>query len=329
MSTTAISAEVEAFLAGTCIFCQPWWLEAVSPGQWDVAVAMRGHEVAGVWPYAYRLRFGRYRLIEIPELTFYLGPWLRPSMAKSARRLEVEKDVMTDLVEALPPFAVFHQWLHPSVTNWMPLYWKGFSQTTRYTYRLDDTSNKDALWAGLKENVRTDIKKAGKQLRVVEDTRADRFLVVQRATFLRQEMDLPFSEATFRRLDAECVARGARRILSAVDEQDRVHASAYLVSDDAYVYALLRATDPELRNSGAASLVMWASIDYASREQKAFDFAGSWVEPIERFVRAFGGQQVPFFELTKSASPVVAGYRACWRVAHRARRRVGHRERSR
>jgi hypothetical protein len=290
---------------------------------------MRGQEVAGVWPYAYKIRLGRYRLVEIPELTFYLGPWLKASTAKSARRLEVEKDVMTELVDALPPFAVFHQWLHPTVTNWMPLYWMGFTQTTRYTYRLDDTSSKDALWAGLKKNVRTDIRKAGERLRVVEDVEADRFLALQRATFSRQGLKLPFAEATFRRLDAQCVARAARRILSAVDDSDRVHASAYLVKDRSHVYSLLRATDPELRNSGAASLVMWASLEYASGEEKAFDFVGSWVEPIERFVRAFGGHQVPFFELTKSTSVAVAGYRAGWRFAHRVIRRVVNREGSR
>lgn len=317
-----LAPKVVTFLQGTCVFCQPWWLEAVSPSHWGVAVAKRGEEVAGVWPYAFKTRLRKYRLIEIPELTFYLGPWLRPSTAKSAKRLEVEKDVMTELVAALPPCATFHQWLHPTVTNWLPLYWKGFWQTTRYTYRLANTSDTEALWAGLKENIRTDIKKARKQLHVVEDAEADRFLAVQRATFSRQGLPLPFTEAAFRRLDAACLLRGVRRILSAVDDRDRVHASAYLVGDDSYVYSLLRGANPELRNSGASSLVVWAALEQASREGKSFDFVGSWVEPIERFVRAFGGQQVPFFEVAKSNSAVVAVYRAGVRGVQNSRQRM-------
>ena len=314
----ALAPDVEAFLSRTSIFCQPWWLEAVSPGQWGVAVARRGEEVAGAWPYTFTMKLGRYRLLETPKLFFFLGPWLRPSTAKSARRLETEKDILTELEAALPPFAAFHQWFHPGVTNWLPLYWKGFTQTTRYTYRVAEPGDKDALWGGLKENIRTDIKKAGKQVRVIEEANAERLLTVLRATYARQGAQMPFPESTFLRLDAECAARGVRRIVSAVDEQDRVHASAYLVSDASSVYSLMRAADPELRNSGASSLVMWEALQHAAQEHKAFDFVGSHVEPIERFVRAFGGLQVPFFEISKMNSVVVSTYRASWILAHRA-----------
>lgn len=313
----ALNPKVIAFLENTCVFCQPWWLEAVSPGQWDVAVVRRGEEVAAVWPYAYKLRLGRLRLLELPELTFYLGPWLRPSTAKYAVRLAEEKDLMTELVQSLPEFAAFQQYLHPAATNWLPLYWQGFSQTTRYTYRLDDTRDLETLWSGVRENIRREVRKAEKQLRVVEDEDHRRFLELQRVTYARQGMKMPFGEETFVRLDAECVKRGARTILCAVDGQARPHAAAYLVRDASTVYALLRASDPILRTSGAASLVLWKAIEIASSEKKAFDFVGSWVEAIERFVRAFGGRQVPFFEITRMNSAVVATYRRLWKWVHR------------
>lgn len=312
-----LSPKAAEFLENTCVFCQPWWLEAVSPRRWDVAVVRRGEEVAAVWPYAYKVRLGRYRLIEIPELTFYLGPWLRPSTAKYTGQLAEEKDLMTELVRALPEFASFQQFLHPSVTNWLPLYWKGFVQTTRYTYRYDDTSDPEVLWSGVKENVRRAVRKAQKQLRTVHVEEPRRFLELQRATFSRQGMALPFGEETFLRLDAECARRGVRRILCAVDAQDRLHAAVYLVWDGSTVYALLRASDPELRGSGAASLSLWKAIEFASSERKAFDFVGSWVEPIERFVRGFGGRQIPFFEITRMNSAVVATYRRLWKWVHR------------
>lgn len=313
-----VDGRVAAFLADTCVFCQPWWLQAVAPDRWDVAVAMRGHEVAAVWPYAYRIRLRRYRLIEIPELTFYLGPWLRSSTAKYARRLAEEKDLIGELVDALPPFAVFQQWLHPSVGNWLPLYWKGFSQTTRYTYRYEATADLDAIWAEVRENIRTDIRKAARQLAVVEETDPIRFLALQRATFARQGLPLPFSADTLQRLDRECAARRARTILVAVDSRGRAHSAVYLVSDRRTMYSLLRASDPDLRASGAGSLVVWECIRRAAAAGKAFDFLGSWVEPIERFVRAFGARQTAFFEIGKATSPVVRGYRALYRCCRGA-----------
>jgi len=143
-------------------FFQPWWLEAVSPGRWDYVVARRGEEVAAVLPYTFKIRMNRWRLIEMPPLTPYLGPWLRASSAKYANRLSEEKELMTELVEGLPLFAIFHQQFHPRITNWLPFYWKGFQQTTQYTYRVEEARDSDRLWAELRENIRTDIKKSEK-----------------------------------------------------------------------------------------------------------------------------------------------------------------------
>jgi len=67
---------------------------------------------------------------------------------------------MQALISQLPRYDHFVQnWDHRQ-TNWLPFYWKGFSQTTRYTYRIEDLKNSDEIWAGLQQNIRTDIKKA-------------------------------------------------------------------------------------------------------------------------------------------------------------------------
>jgi hypothetical protein len=57
---------------------------------------------------------------------------------------------------------------------------------------------------------------------------------------------------------------------------------------------------------------------------RVFDFEGSMLEPIEHFVRAFGGRQTPYFSVSK------AGVRARSVLAMRsARRAVGRRARAR
>jgi hypothetical protein len=68
-------------------------------------------------------------------------------------------------------------------------------------------------------------------------------------------------------------------------------------------------SDPELRNSGANSLCMWEAIKFASTVTKAFDFEGSMIESVERFFRAFGARQVPYFQISKINSPFVKIYR--------------------
>lgn len=298
------------FIKAAPIFFQPWWLETVSPGAWDYAVARRGEEIAGVLPYTLKIRLGIFRLIEMPPLTPYLGPWLRASTAKYANRLGEEKDLTIELIKALPRFATFHQTFHPAITNWLPFYWSGFNQTTLYTYRIEDTGDVKKLWSETRDNVRTDIKKAQKLVQVRETVDIEEFLHLHRLTFSRQNKTPPHSETALRRLDAACAERGARKILVAADADGRLHAGVYLVSDSRAVYYLLGGGDPELRNSGATSLLIWEAIQWAAEQGKQFDFEGSVVEPIERFFRSFGGRQTPFFKIEKNPSMIVRLYRA-------------------
>ena len=313
----AVDENVLKFLAEAPLFFQPWWLEAVSPGAWDYVVVRRGEEVAAILPYTFKIRLNGLRLIEMPRLTPYLGPWLRPSNAKYANRLGEEKDLMTELIDALPPFAAFQQDFHPAITNWLPFHWKGFEQTTRYTYRIDDTRNPTQLLSETRENIRREIKKAQKQVGVSEAESIEEFLPLHRLTFSRQGKKLPHSEEALRRVDAACRERGLRRILVAKGTDAQAHAALYLVTDKHAVYYLLGGGDPELRTSGATSLIMWEAIRWASEQGKQFDFEGSMLEPIERFFRSFGARQVPFFTIGKCDSAVVKLYRTAWRWTHR------------
>jgi hypothetical protein len=60
--------------------------------------------------------------------------------------------------------------------------------------------------------------------------------------------------------------------------------------------------NPERRNSGATSLVLWEAIQSQPRGVEFFDFEGSMVEAIERFFRAFGARQVPYFHVSHKPS---------------------------
>ena len=305
-----VNENVLKFLADAPLFFQPWWLEAVSPDAWDYVVVRRGEEVAAVLPYTFKMRLGRLRLIEMPFLTPYLGPWLRQSNAKYANRLGEEKDLMTELIDGLPRFATFKQDFHPTITNWLPFFWKGFRQTTRYTYRTDETKDLEALWSETRDNVRTDVKKARKTLEVRETEDFDQFLPLHRMTFARQGRGLPYSEDKIRELDRACAAQNARKMFLATEPGGRAHAVIYLLHDCRHVYYFFSGSDPEVRSSGAISLLVWHAITWALSMGKQFDFEGSMAEPIERAFRSFGARQTPYLQVEKNTSNLVRLYRA-------------------
>ena len=282
----------------TSIFQQPWWLDAVAPGAWSAVEIRRGGELKARLPYVVDRRMG-LTLLRQPLLTPFLGPWIRPSEGKYATQLAHQKELYTELIEQLPAHDYFSQHFHYSVENWLPFYWKGFQQTTRYTYVIDNLTDLDYIWLEFQENIRREIRKASKRLRVHSEYGIDKFLEVNELTFSRQGLPLPYSRAFVRRLDDACSARSARKIFFAEDDGGRVHAAAYIVWDERSAYYLMGGGDPELRTSGATSLVLWEAIKFSHQVSRRFDFEGSMIEPVERFFRAFGARQVPYFSVSR------------------------------
>jgi lipid II:glycine glycyltransferase (peptidoglycan interpeptide bridge formation enzyme) len=282
------------------IFEEPWWLDAVAPNQWQAVEIEKDGAIVARLPYVVKNRMG-LTLFTMPRLTPSLGPWLRDSTAKYSKQLAQQKDLYTALIEKLPSHDFFCLNFHHSMTNWQPFYWQGFSQTTYYSYVIENLRDLDLVWNGLQENIRREIRKAKKQLIVRTDLDVDRFLDINLLTFKRQGKKLPYSRELVQQLDDACVKNQARQIFFAEDSQGQIHSAIYMIWDRNSAYYLMGGSNPELRTSGAASLLMWEAIQFAATVTKKFDFEGSMIEPIEKFVRAFGGRQVPYFKVRKNS----------------------------
>jgi hypothetical protein len=279
--------------ASYSLFAEPWWLDAVAPGAWeDVRVEQSGSLIARL-PFVRTRRMGIVTLGGAP-LTKQLGPWVRSSEAKYTNALSAEHEAMGELIGQLPVHDRFRQGFAPEVTNWLPFAWAGFDASVAYTYRLTDLSDLDAVWSGLRENIRREIRKAERQVEVVDGLGLDRFLDTAAQTFERQGLKSELPTDVFQRIEDAASSRDARQILFAVDDARRVHAALYLVWDDRVAYYLAGGGDPDLRKSGAMSLLMWRAIQQAASVSAVFDFEGSMLPPVERFFRAFGARQTQF-----------------------------------
>lgn len=285
--------------SGVPIFSRPWWLDAVCGANgWRVALAEKGNRIVASMPYYIHKSKGLKQL-SMPSLTQTLGPYMTLSTAKYAKQLAREKDLMTALIEQLPKFDRFSQNFHYTVTNWLPFFWQGFAQTTRYTYVIEDLTDLDYVWSEIQSKIKTDIRKAGKILDVQNNPDPAGFYRINEMTFQRQGRKIPYGYDFFKRLDNACAQQNARQMFFAVDSQQRFHAAVYVIWDENSAYYLMGGADPALRNSGATSLLMWEAIQFAATVTRKFDFEGSMIEPVERFFRAFGAKQIPYFNVSK------------------------------
>lgn len=282
-----------------CIFSQPFWLDAVAPERWDAVVVTRGEKTVARMPFVWdHMRGGR--IVVMPFLTPVLGPTFKIEADKPASRLAKFKEYANDLINQLPEFIYYQQNFHHSVDNWLPWFWNGYTQTTRYSYILSNLSDMDAIWAGMAENIRREIRKAEKIVQVTEDDDIDTLWELNQKVFQRQGISCAYNRDLLERIDAQCRERGVRKILIARDSNGLPHAGVYLVWDENHAYYLLGGGDPELRTSGATSLCLWTAIKHASQVTKAFDFDGSMIESVEKYFRAFGGTPMPYHSLKKT-----------------------------
>lgn len=282
------------------LFETNWWLDAVAPGSWDsVTVERDGKSVARL-PFV--IQKGRFQTaITMPPLTQTLGPWFQEAEGKYANRLAKTKDLTQELIAALPAHDNFYMRFHHSFTNWLPFYWDGFTQTTRYTYTFDDISSAEKLWDGFQKNIRTDIKKAESQLTVTEEINTEKFFALLQKTYNRQNRAAPDIQTHINRIARAAQDNNALLMLFAGDKDGNAHAAGIFVYDERCAYYLLGGADPEHRNSGAQSLLIWEALQRLANKTQSFDFEGSMNRDIERFFRAFGAVQTPYFEISRQS----------------------------
>lgn len=292
------------------VFSRDWWLDAVCGDAWDVCLVEKGGYIRASMPFVYKKRF-KFTQITQPALTQTLGPWIKSNgTAKYSKRLSDEKDLMNALIDQLPKFDDFRQNWHYSVTNWLPFYWRGFQQTTRYTYVIPDISDVEKVFAEFEHSKRKNIKRASAFSQVVFDIPAEEFYDNHVLTLSKQGAKISYSKDYFKSIYSAAYAKDQGKTIAAYDAEGNLHAALFVIWDEMSAYDLISTIDPDFRNRGAASLLVQEIIRYVSDRTKKFDFEGSMIQPVEQSFRRFGAIQTPYFSVFKTPSQLLKTVRA-------------------
>ena len=57
-----------------------------------------------------------------------------------------QHELIEEFIRELPADVSFTHRFHENFTNWLPFYWSGFEQTTRYTYLLTKLNPTSSVW---------------------------------------------------------------------------------------------------------------------------------------------------------------------------------------
>ena len=288
---------------GVPIFNKDWWLDAVcGENNWNVVLMEKGGSVVGALPYYINKKVW-FNRIQMPLLTQTMGPYIiYPVNQKYYKHLSWEKEIYSDLITQLPKYDFFQQSFSPQITNWLPFYWLGFKQTTRYTYRIKGITEEQ-----LENEYETDIRRRKKKavnlgITVDELYSVDDFFFLNKKTFNRKNMQIPYSKDIVKRIYDTCIMHSAVKMFAARLSDGTIIAASFLVYDDNTVYYLMGGVDPVTKDMGGMDMVLHRSILFALQSGKVFDFEGSMVESIEKYFRSFGAIQIPYFQVYRCDS---------------------------
>ena len=288
------------------LFVQDWWLDAVcGKNSWDVALVDKGGEIVASMPYFLKTQMG-FRRICMPPFTQRMGPWIKyPDEQKYAARLSYEKEIINELIDQLPSFDDFVQNFHHGITNWLPFYWRGFQQTTAYSYVINNISNLQSVFSNFEHAKRKNINKASKLVDVKFDLTPDVFYENHKYTLRKQNLKILYTYELFDRIYKVGYANKKAKTIYAIDKEGNLHSALFVVWDNTSAYDLISTIDPDFRNSGSASLLVYEMIKYVSNFINKFDFEGSMIEDVENSFRQFGGIQIQLFQISRTPSKLL------------------------
>jgi hypothetical protein len=279
------------------VFCKSWWLKAACSDIRVLGLFEAGLLIAGI-PLHYERRMG-LKMCRMPSLTQTMGVVIAPLAGKRVTVQTRETEILGLFADRLVHEPIFIQAFHPSSQNWLPFYWRGFTQTTHYTYVLDELESLDRVWDGLLAHQRTNIRRARKLGLVARECDPETVFAASNATFARQGRKTPYSLEYLTRLYKAARENNAGVCMAVHDGQGKVHAAAFFVWDGKRGYQIAGGHEPALGSSGGAVLLVWTLIEFAASRTAIFDLEGSMTKPVEHSFRAFGAKRVPYNRIVK------------------------------
>lgn len=277
------------------VFLAPWWLDLdAGPDGWDVVLAAQNGEIVAALPYCFaRLKW--FRGIGMPPVAPYQSYYIAyPPDQKASSRIAWEDRAVTLLFQSLPRHSFFFQHFPPGAGPWTPMYRLAYRQTTKYSYVLQDLGNLEGVFADFEKRARNAIRKAERSLTVTETSECDALIALTKLTYQKQGLPIPYDAGRLAKLAEAVVSRKQGKLYATLDAEGRAHAAALAVWDRQTAYYTIHAADPALLAEGGSALIVWHAIRDAARAgMKAFDFTGSMMPGVEKFIRAFGGTPVP------------------------------------
>lgn len=279
------------------IFMHPWWLDAVvENGAWDAIVVEEASTISAAFLYVVKSK-GPFKAVGMPGLTPFLGWWF-------AKDTDQHK-AATQLMGMLPKHDKFYMQMNYEVFG-TEFDETGFKKEVLHTYVLSGIKDHERTYANFKQRVKGEIKKAEGNIHINESNDVDGLYALCRMSYERQGKKMDFSLELVKSIYHAAINNNSGILLTAQDSEGNLHAGTLIVWDHDRAYYLLNGGNPTLRSSGANSLLIWEAIKRVSKFADKFDFEGSMIPGVEKYIQGYNPEKKQYALYTRTNSMLVA-----------------------
>jgi hypothetical protein len=285
------------------VFSQPWWLDTVCPNSWDVLLIKdNDNKTVAVFPYCIKKTKLLFSQIMMPPLTQKMGPYIVYDKNKDSKtkKISYEHNIYNKIIDQLPNFNSFFVQFDWKYKNWLPFYWRGFKQTTRYTYILENIKDHDSLEKNYSKGKKQPLLKARNTLQLKFDLPPEDFYSFFKEVIHNRNQEVSFSKDFFYSLYSEVYAHKSGKVLYCTDTYGNIHALNMIIWDNECAYYLIAMRKKEYNTSGGTEFLVDEAIKYASQFVNRFDFEGSMMKGVEESYRHYGANQIEYYAITKN-----------------------------
>ena len=275
------------------IFSKSWYLDILGVEYSILTVKENNKIIAGIV-----LAKNEINTYANPMLDKYLGVLLQKGSSNLHKRESAEYKAMELIAKECKKIKSFDYYFHPNFDNWIPFYWNGFVQTTRYTYRINYNHSLEQIYKNFHHGiVKNNIKKGQKSgVEIKQNIPFEDLWNLVNKTFLRQGGKAPFKKEKLKMYVQELSKKDSFKSFGAY-YMGKCVAVAGAAYEPKSAYFLLNGIDIENMPRGANTYMIYEAIKYFSDKCDYFDFEGSMLPGVEPLYRKFGGERVPYMQI--------------------------------
>ncbi|MDY6122159.1 MAG: GNAT family N-acetyltransferase [Porphyromonas sp.] len=299
-------AAIYSQLAAQCVapYFSPEWLDAVCGKEgWRCICIVADNRQVLLFPYYCPVPSA----ITQPPFTQFLGP-LIATTSEAKVSFSDQRNLVEALLEHFPLVSSCSLHTSPQLTDWLPFHWRGFRQTTRYTYILELHQNEDqsSLPGKFNQLLRRKLRTAERMgLSFEEECCFSDLKVMVEHSLGRSHTHLLYAD----RLEQLYQTMHERQRGSIYKSTLNGHtvASVFMVRNAHCSYYIAGGQDEsQCKDALAHCLYNAICTEIEKYGSRSIDFEGSMIRGVEFFFRSFGAIQTPYFALSRGKMSILS-----------------------